>query len=66
MASARGRMHGERPQDYAARRAFDRERAAATSSRVPGPTVEVERACMCRAYPFAHYHNPGGSPRRPS
>ena len=69
MSSARGRMHGERPEAYRQRRAFESERRAATQEherrREAGslPVVLLDRACECRAYSFAHFHSEGGRPR---
>jgi len=66
---SRGKMHGETPQAYADRRAYEVERLDATrqyeEARDAGrlSVVELERPCTCRAYPFAHFHMPEGKAR---
>lgn len=63
-----GRMYGERPEEYQARRAFQVESAVATRAYevereikrregIPLPVFQVETACPCPAYPFAHLHS---------
>lgn len=62
-------MHGESPEAYRQRRAYEPERLAATREyeqrREAGslPVVVVDRPCVCPAYPFGHFHNEGGRPR---
>lgn len=61
------RMHGERPEEFQARRAFAVESAIATRAKeaeyqikrangIPLPIVEILPACCCnlRSYPHVH------------
>lgn len=52
------RLHGERVQDFWARRAGE-SLAAETTARYlagPRPTIEVAVACCCRDFPMSHEH----------
>lgn len=62
------RMHGERAQDYEARRRHAVESAVATRAKlwewqvlqdngVPIAKQEVTGACSCSFLPFAHFHD---------
>lgn len=53
------RVHGERPKDYAQRRAMELEREQATSKYLKDGIrrmVEIPMACRCRKWPFPHHH----------
>lgn len=50
------RMHGERPEEYAARRAFELERKKTKPMELQSNTVLVSLPCECDKWPFPHYH----------
>lgn len=62
------RMHGERQEEFQARRAHAIEAHIATMAKeaeyrlkrangIPLATVAIPVPCCCRKYPFGHYHS---------
>jgi hypothetical protein len=58
------RMHGESPQEYAQRRAFELERKQTKPMELQSNTVLVSLPCECDKWPFPHYHAKGDERKR--